>query len=285
MKKLFTCLVCLVVLGLIYSCQKGGIPFYMSMNWGHVNTTSSDITAGDTTHFISDVWVQTSSTNLGAYQLPCNFPVLDQYNVHFLVNAGVWESGQQEVRVPYPFYTTDTFTVENAQATHQYSHHPVFSYLPACTLQCRENFESGLGYDSMTLAFSPDTNVKYGTRCGVIALTASDSDIISTVHSPFPANNNVFTVSFGQEVWMELDYKAQVPFWIGVNGVYSAGEPTSSEVLFVLPTSTWTKLYVKLTDVVSGLGATYYFPYFEAQDTVGGSGGNVYLDNIKVVHF
>jgi hypothetical protein len=122
MKNLFTCLFCLTCLGLIYSCQKGGIPFYMSMNRAHVNTTSSDITAGDTTNAITDAWVQTTSTNLGAYQMPCNFPVLDQYNVHFLVNAGVWESGQQEVRVPYPFYTTDTFTVQNAQATHQYTH-------------------------------------------------------------------------------------------------------------------------------------------------------------------
>lgn len=285
MKHLFICSLCFLLLGLL-SCNKGGIPFYLGINRVEVlpQNPNIDNPQGDTTQAVTDVWVQTTGENLGAYQMPCSFPVLEQNYVHFLVNAGVWESGQQEIRVIYPFYTTDTFSID-ATPTGQYKRTPVFSYLPACTLQCRENFENGLNYDSMTLVSVPDTNVKYGLHCGVITLTSTDSDIVSTVHSASPSNNNVFTVTYGQEAWLELDYKAQVPFWIGVVGVYSSGQPTSAEVLFTLPSSQWTKLYVKLTNVVSGLGASYYYPYFEAQDTVGGSGGSVYLDNIKVVHF
>ena len=237
MKQLFTCLLCLALLGLVSSCNKGptnGIPFYLAMNWGHVNSSASNISVGDTTSFISDVWVQTATTNLGAYQLYCNFPVLQEGKVYFIVNAGVWESGQQEVRVPYPFYAPDTFTID-ATPGQKYFHHPVFSYLPAATITCQENFENGTVYDSMHLVFSPDTNVRYGTRCGAITLTATDSDIVSTVLNPSLTSGTAFTVSTGQEAWLELDYKSQVPFWIGVVGVYSAAKAPAARFYLLCP--------------------------------------------------
>ena len=137
-----------------------------------VNVTTTSL-QGANTHHITDVWVEVNTGNLGAYELPCNFPVLLENEVHFTVSAGIEESGQSGVRVIYPFYQTDTFSII-AERAEKYSHVPVFSYKPGTRFAFQpEDFELGNGFSAMPLA--TDSNVHYGNRCGVISVSVSDS--------------------------------------------------------------------------------------------------------------
>ena len=83
-----------------------GIPFYLRID--------SVSVVGSTNH-ITDVWVEANADNIGAYELPCNFPVLQENQVRFVLLPGIMESGQSIVRVTYPFYESDTFTLTAAR--------------------------------------------------------------------------------------------------------------------------------------------------------------------------
>jgi len=256
------------------SCKKmpnDGIPFYMQLDSVTLETTGPQ---GLNTHGITDMWVEANATNLGAYELPCNFPVLDENEVRFLVSAGIWVSGQAGVRDIYPFYDPDTFSI-TAVRNGRYHRKPVFRYKAATNIafiNAQEAFENS--YNNMITCTDSSIAI-YGGKCGQITVTATDTDVIAT-------QKNFYALPAGQEIWLELDYKAAVPFWIGVD----AHNPTGrASVVFVVPTAKWKKIYVKLSDLVNQARAVEYSLYFEAMKPVGGVAGNVYLDNIKIVHF
>lgn len=273
MKFSFTCLLLSLLLLGFSTCKKtpnDGVPFYMSMANPRV------VNPDDTSEAISDVWVEANSSNLGAYELPAFFPVLLEDQVSFTVTAGIYQTGQSQDRVPYPFYEPDTFTI-TAKRGEKYTHTPVFRYKNGTHITFNETFETSNDYDSLT--YTTGSNVRFGAQCGVLTVNMADSDKIAT------QKYNNFTATAGDEVWLEVDYKSDVPFWVGLNGMYNNGSPTQVPVLFVLARNDWKKLYLKLTEVIGQTNANSYAVYFEAIKPVGSAGGSVYLDNIKLVHF
>jgi hypothetical protein len=267
---------------LISSCKmpNDGIPLYMRMDSVQVNTSSGQ---GSNSHNITDVWVEANADNVGAFGVPCNIPVLQENDVRFVVSAGVKESGQSGVRVIYPFYTTDTFSIVGVRGEH-YSHKPVFTYVTGTQFAFTENFDLTNGFEplntSITLASSPDVDPVYGgSRCLKLTVSAADSNEMATTI-------DTFDLPEGLEIWLEVDYKSEVPFYIGFNG-YFKGSNTAYPVpvLFVNAQPKWNKVYVKLSSLMGNLRADTYKIYFEALRPYGTSGGNVYIDNVKLVHF
>ena len=279
MRLVYACFIFLCFLVFVSSCEKspnGGIPFYMKMDSASVVYQNQPLNPVG----ITDVWVQTNTTNLGAYEIPTNFPVVQANPVTFLLSAGVWQSGQSTARNIYPFYDVDTFTL-NATAGAKYTHHPKFTYLPATIFAFpTETFEFNNDYDSMSIVPNGDSNVIYlGHHCGKMTTTLTDTDITAI------QNITPYALPAGQEVWLEMDYKCDVPFWVGIIGNYNGSSPSVTQVLFVIPIPYWNKVYIKLSNIVGNLRADTYQLYFEALTPTGGTAGSVYLDNIKVVHF
>lgn len=242
-----------------------GIPFYLKID--------SVSVAGGQSHQISDVWVEAGAENLGAYELPCNFPVLQEGNVSFTVSAGIKESGQSNLRVNYPFYQSDTFTLAAARGEKR-SHKPVFRYRSGTVFATQEDFEAGSAFDT-DMMLANDSNVRYGTRCGVITATTDSSKEARQLAT--------YDLPEGEEIWLEVDYKCEVPFYIGFYG-YISGTAIRAPVLFLTATSEWNKVYVKLSNMIAQADADSYNIYFEALRPYGSSGGSVYIDNVKVVY-
>lgn len=262
------------------SCKKmpnDGVPFYLQIDTATVRIDNPSF--GANTHNITDVWVEANTDNLGAYKIPCNFPVLQENATRFTLSAGISESGQSGVRVIYPFYTVDTFTI-NASRGEQYSHVPVFKYLPGTKFPTKfppEDFELGNDFNSLTLV--DDTNARYGNRCGAITVsTTTDSNITAS-------QINKYDLPEGQEIWLEVDYKSEVPFYIGFFGNYLSGEVLRTPVVFVTAKPYWNKIYVKLSNYVGVVRADTYNIYFEALRPIDSNGGTVFIDNVKLVHF
>ncbi|MBL0309240.1 MAG: hypothetical protein IPP77_06060 [Bacteroidetes bacterium] len=264
----------LLLSGFLYSCKQipnDGIPFYMSID--SVTLVTNPANEGPNTNAITDVWAEADAANLGAFELPVNFPVLMENEIRFVINAGIKESGQSNVRVIYPFYQPDTFTLM-AQKGVSYSHVPTFRYKSGTVFPVLEDFESGNSFNGIN-RITTDTNIRYGNACGKISVSALDSNEMGTLIQSV-------TLTAGKEVWVELDYKAAVPFYVGFNATYSAGnEPVP--VLFVNPKEGWNKIYVNLTIPVGYRAANSYTLYFEALRIFGTEGGSVYLDNIKLL--
>jgi hypothetical protein len=281
MKYLLTLSFCFTLILFSGSCNKGpngGIPFYMKMDTAVVSDPT--VQASDNTQFITDVWTEVGSSNLGAYELPCNFPVLQSDSVHFVIQAGVWQTGQPNAPVPYPLMQPDIFTIY-AKPGEVYTHVPHFSYKSGTVRTFLEDFQ-GAGHDFDSITICRDTNARYGGACGVITVTASDSSVTATQvagSNPFP-----YPLTVGDEVWLELDYKCDVPFYVGINCIFNNGSTTPVAPLFVLPSSKWNKLYVKFSEIVGQEQANSYAVFFQAVNISGNAGGHVYLDNIKLLH-
>jgi len=282
MKLAVTLSLVVVVCVFMGSCNKGptgGIPFYLKMDTA-VIIAPAGISASSNTQSIQDVWVNEGPTNLGAYELPCNFPVLDHDSVNFVINAGVWQSAQSTNPVIYPFLKPDVFTLY-AQSGNKYSHVPTFSYIAAAKFVFNEDFESGSEYNtSMLLAHD---SVKYGTACGKMTVGPTDSNVVAC-QTYAHGVQGPYVLTPGEEIWLEFDYKCQVPFWSGIIAHFSSGATDTIQVLFLLPNETWTKQYIKLSETVGQEGASTYNLYFQALNPSGFIGGSVYLDNIRLVH-
>ncbi len=256
------------------SCNKmpnGGVPFYMRMD----SATTTSASAGD--NGIKDVWVEANSTNLGAYEMPCNYPVLEQNTVRFVVNAGIYESGQSGVRVIYPFYQPDTFSI-TATPTNQYVHHPVFKYKTGVSFPFTlQDFSFGSEFDATKMSRVRDT-LNNNNWYGVIS-TLTDS-------SQEAAQSTTYALPFDRDVWLEFDYKSEVPFFVGFYGNYLSGASVVRyPVLFLTPRDTWIKIYLKLTDQINSVRADQYNLFFEALRPYGSTGGSVCIDNVKLVHY
>lgn len=255
-----------------------GIPIYMAMDSVKVVT---GVGQGVGSHNITDVWVEANAVNVGAYELPCNFPVLQENDVRFVVSAGIKESGQSGVRVIYPFYTTDTFSIVGVRGE-KYFHKPVFKYVNATQFSFVEDFDFSNGFGptaNFDLVGAPDIDPIYGgSRCLKITVGADSTKEVLC--------NTKYDLPEGQEIWLELDYKCEVPFWVGFNGYFNGSStPVPVSVVLITPKPEWSKVYVKLSELVGNIRTDTYDIFFEANRPYGSAGGSVYIDNVKLVHF
>lgn len=254
-----------------------GVPFYLQVD--SVRLITSVDSQGVAQINVSDIWIEAGNENRGAYELPANVPILQQGPVRFLINAGIKQSGQSGIRVTYPFYLPDTFTID-AQPGSTYTYTPTFRYAAGTRYPFKvEDFEFSNNYDSMQVYSGPEVDSIWGEfKCGMLEVTANDSTKLA-------GQNFSYDLPEGLEVWLEVSYKAEVPFWIGYYGRINT-TTFRNDVLFVNPRSTWNKLYIKLSESVGNLRADDYRLFFEALKPANDAdGGRVYLDNIKIVHF
>lgn len=282
MKLSFTPVLLLIALLYGSSCNKGptgGIPFYLAMD-SAVVAAPPHISASSNTQGIKDVWVSANAANLGAYELACNFPVLLEDSVRFVINPGVWQSGQSGTPVIYPLMNPDVFTLP-ATPGKKYTHVPTFTYKAGDTIEFNEDFEGGSDYNGNMVRSSD--SAKYGTTCGKMTVGPLDSTV-TACQQYYNGHDAPYALTPGQEIWVELDYKADVPVWAGCIAHFSSGATDTIQVLFLLPQANWTKEYIKLSQIVGNEGASTYNLFFQALNPYGFGGGSVYLDNIRLIH-
>jgi len=155
-------------------------------------------------------------------------------------------------------------------------HKPVFKYVSAAQFTFDEDFALSNPFAGAAAVNDSGYN---GTRCIKFSVTASDS-------SEQVTDVNKYDLPEGQEIWLEVDYKSEVPFFIGFNGYFGSNlSPYPAPVLFVTAQPTWNKVYVKFSNYIGAMRADTYSVYFEALRPYGSSGGSVYIDNVKLVHF
>ena len=94
-------IIALVLITICISCEKediNEIPSYMTIEEIILNDNS--------THKITDAWVYIDDNLQGVYELPANFPILEE-GIHKLrIKAGIKDNGIGGNRIPYPFYSS-----------------------------------------------------------------------------------------------------------------------------------------------------------------------------------
>lgn len=252
---------------------------------------------GSSSEKITEVWVFANGETIGAIPLDDDsltipvMPVLREGPVEFAFYAGVKNNGVSSTRILYPFYNAYVETLDLVPGE-TITVAPEFSYRDNAIVAHIEDFESaGFSYDGAggttqvdMEQTSVDQEVFEGNKSGRV--------IISEDFTYFEHNTiDVFDLPSGKQIFVELDYKCNNSFAIGVFAANGSGRDKNL-VMVVNPTTDengvdqWNKLYVELTDVAAAnISAAFFELYFESNRDAENTEARLFFDNIKIIHF
>ncbi len=234
---------------------------------------------GSTSSKITDVWVYWNNNLLGAYPLPAKIPVIMKETGSLSVVPGVVVDGMSDKHSPYSFYKDAPFTLSPTPGKTQVLH-PTTMYRDGLNLW-KEDFEQGnsfvkLSGDTALYRTSESGKVFEGSFSGQIILDANHtvSECVTSSSLGLP---------YGKDVFIEIDYKCNVPFGLGLRTTKS-GIDVSQYAITINPKENWNKLYISIGDDIGTLLTGVYKLLIYAKLPTGQTSGYVLVDNIKVVY-
>jgi hypothetical protein len=274
-----------IVLLVMTGCAKGDkVPSYLEIPTVTVSTTPLQ---GAPTSRITDVWVSVNDELLGVWEPPARIPVLYEGTVELRIEAAIKRNGMFDDRLRYPFFNAYKATIELTKlgtTTVQ----PVVTYTDQASFWIEAFEDPGTllnttpASDTTLLRFTPVEHpdiVLNNSPCGGFALDTEHRYIRLYTDEDFEV--------FGGPVFLELDYRTDIQFTIGVLYVFN-GAPRVEPFVYVAPTvrpdgnTYWNKIYVDLSPVFNTTISQRDI-YFEGNLPDGSTSANVFFDNIKLV--
>jgi len=257
-------------------------------------TFSSRPGEGSSDTRISEYWVFLDDTFLGVFPIPATIPVLHQGTATLRVQAGIRVDGRAATPDIYPFYTTYQQNISLGPLSNL-TIQPEFQYLTDAQFAFVEDFERNTtifrdlitGTSQSRIRISNE-NVFEGQGCGLIQLSTSDAYMeIATV------SRYQDLLARGNSVFLEMNYRSDVPVSFGILG-YELGQTEPLELTYRAgfnPSAVWNKIYFDLTPIIAGSPSEQFkiimqaaLP-LDAQNNFELDAAQVYLDNLKLVHF
>lgn len=260
------------------------IPSYIRIERIDVSNVNT-VTQGTASQQITEGWVYVDNELIGGFELPAVVPVLAGGDHDVKVVAGIVQNGIFSTRAIYPYFKAYD-TLVNLERGKIITLTPDVEYFATVQFPWVEGFE-GTGTTVIDLPSAPflgvfekDTtpgNAYEGIACGHAHLTNDtfDCQVKSSATFSLPTTS-------GQKIYMELHYKADNPFVIGIITNLTEFRPW----LTVNPSATWNKIYVDITSTVytSPIPSSYQV-YFAMNKATSISQADIYIDNIKLLHF
>lgn len=277
---------------LFFGCKQEDItPSWLKIN--QFDFVTNQETQGWNTHGITDAWVYLDNEQLGVHQLPCNIPVLAEGEHTFTIIPGIKNNGISSTRRNYPFYQPFEIT-GTLKKNDTLEITPETAYRTSTEFAFIEDFENagisfiqGPSSDTnivfVTEAENPDI-VAYGDKCGGIFLT--DLDSLLTI-----STEEFMDLPKGEEVYLEIDYRNNNSIAMGVLARFPDGTVDEQTPLLQMNPQdqgeeVWKKIYIQLNENVSfNQNYVSYEIFFISILDQGLSSAQIYLDNIKVVHY
>ncbi len=287
----------LFVLFVFQACdRKSEIPVYLRIDDFRVETDFD--TEGSASSKVTTVWIELDGEDVGAYELPIVAPVLASGVTTVRITPGINLNGQLGLRNQYEFYEPLIQTLDLTPGTEVRmktgsNNFPVTGYDDRfADIINLENFEgAGVNFEPTNLSdtslrvteeaseiFSEDGLNEVNTKSGKVVVPKGNS------LAEFQSINSYDLPKFNQNVYLEVNYKCEVPVLFGV--IVDEGlQVTKAPVVTVLPRNEWNKIYINLVTEVSAYpNALDYKIFFGAVNTDPNSTKTFYLDNIKVVY-
>ena len=272
MRKLLTYLLISAVF--FSSCQKDeaiGIPTYLKID-------DIDLIENNTNSNITDAWVYLNDQLQGVYELPAKFPVLEEEIKNLRVKAGIKVNGISSSRLAYPFYTSyyeDITFAQNETKTIT----PFVSYLDSINFFLEDFEGTGINIEiseisDTTLLKLVDGDNSFGA--GILSDSLFTFEITTDELKDLP--------QAGAPVFLELDYKSNTQFLVGVYVNYTQNV-IQKDLLWINPKQDWNKIYVNLTSTISeGINATSFKVFIGMKRDFLLEKNELYFDNLKVVY-
>jgi hypothetical protein len=266
------------------------VPGYLHIPAMRVETSGDE---GSASSNLSEAWVSVDGDFVGAYSLPATLPVLEEGPSEVVVQAGVKDNGLGSSPDIYPFFANYETQVEMGPNTTD-TIRPVFRYSDNTKFAFIENFdEGGQIFSQMRRGslsqMSSVTEGAFEDRSLRIELDTSAAIVEAATIERYANLTGQFTTS----VYLEVDYKSDVPVTFGVIGYDGSGTTGNGQALFISgfnPSGEWRKIYFNLSVVIVESGLSEFQIVFQAAiPTENGQltrdEAVVMMDNIKLLHF
>jgi len=269
------------------------VPVYGHIDSVHFTTTADS--QGTASASIPYAWVYLDDNPVGAFQMPCTFPMIASNGVHSIkIYPGVVPVGMPSPASINPFYQYYAISV-NMQQGSTYKFTPASTYYSWVDFPYMENFEkenvgnppvgiinyygngSAAGATNTTMSVTNKKGLTFQGNSGIVVVNSAHNYYIG-ITSPAKSLPNSST-----PVWMELNYRTTAIFTIGMFDGDTATQ--SSPLALVYPTTKWTKMYVPLNTTIQAFSIQPQSVYFSLQlDAADGhTADTLLLDNIKIL--
>lgn len=239
---------------------------------------------------INHAWVYADGQLLGAFPLPATVPVLADGDTEIQLFPGVDENGNFLTPNIYPFFKKLVKTmplVAGETAVLQ----PVLSYDLTTVQPLTDDFDNGSRQFVEDNDLDPFTKLETISTGGV-ANSQAGKITLDTAHRFFETRSlPLDDLPFDRPVWLEISYKADFKFQIGLAGFVGGQPETALYFQTIFPKTTWTKMYVNLTGAIKlsefdvyKIGLKTTLPV-DADGKLELQNGSVWVDNIRLVHF
>lgn len=256
---------------------------FLTINSITVRSTNNQ---GANTSHIQYAWVYSDGKPLGVYPLPARVPIPLNENPdkEIRIAGGIAPNGINSTSEEYPFYNPFVSTISfSSNPIQEIS--PILEIREDAKFDLIEGFETGnrmqadLDGNINTSITRSTENPKSGIYCGKITLTEQNDQMEAASETLYPNSNNA-----GGSVYLEIDFKGNVPLLVGAQ-VGTQSLLTKKYKVGLKPTDEWKKFYIDLTDIISVSNVSHYRPIIGAAlaDTV--TSAEVFVDNIKLIHF
>lgn len=286
---------CFIVLG-TESCKKL-VPPEVIPCYGHLDSINVDVSNnptyyGTASSNITCAWVYVDDQPVGAFSMPCTFPILASSGTHTItIYPGITADGITSIREKYPFYAyyDEQVNITAGKVT-------MFKYTAQYTSNAQidwlEDFDGPSNISISKSSPPSDTDMfKVGSpdafenESGEVVL---DSNNPSNYHTYYTGMSDSMTLPHdGSQVFMEMNYNANALFDVGVyyyDPAYSTYVPTNF-LVYVYPTNGWKKMYIDLGPGVANHNTGPFKIYFSMVRPYGMTEAKLILDNIKVLQF
>lgn len=282
--------------------MKAQKPVYFNISQMYVNT---DYPTEGTSHAkITTVWLVVNGESVGAFELPATPPViLKEGKNDITFYEGITMNGVDASRAIYDALTKIDTVIEYTPSDKEVADTIQFSELSTSY----ESFKEVVileNFDSQGLRLQATDN----SDTTVIKVLKSEKPEECFVNDQKPSENNgnsgvIYTTSSkdigevatvdaytlpggGSNVYVELNYRCNQPFVVGVIAETSSGIEQTGTVQ-VNAKEDWNKIYINLvTEVSSYITDADFkiFIYTQHSESLGSTPGYVFLDNMKLIY-
>jgi len=283
LKNYFLLISILFICGCSLTDNDQPIPSYLIVNDVNVFTA---VGQGDPTHNITDLWVYADNELLGVFALPAKIPILvNSETTSFSIYPGIRNNGETGRSFIYRLMQSQDFDLSLAPGD-EVERSFTFAYTENAVFDFVESFESQGHIFTLDLDENVETNIEVtdetavaGIRSGKISLTSENNRIgVGTIFRYDRAQNS------GSDSYLEMDYKCDIPFFVGVIYIQE-GQEVTQPLIVINPQEEWNKIYVDFTEILTSPVLENYRVYFTTDlEPLNQTSGEIYLDNLKFVH-
>ncbi|RPG58624.1 MAG: hypothetical protein CBD51_004555 [Flavobacteriales bacterium TMED191] len=282
-------IIILLITIIFHSCEdnkySAHTPSYIEINHfkydGNTNTNKPHPLQYQSTN-ITDGWISMNGEVIGVFEMPCQVPILSEGLHSFDIYPGIKVNGIAGNRAKYPFYNKFEIDVEliKDQVIPIY---PTTSYHKNVTkiFETQGTFEQP---GTMFERVNDNDTVPIRQNYEVFQGQYSTAIYLDSVKNKFEIRN-IDELELPLNSFMELDFKSNISFNIGLIIINSGNIPIKEELIQLYPTESWKKIYLDLYPLINlGNNNSKYKIYIDGQYNDLVIKNAIYIDNLKLVH-